>query len=103
MSEPCYMNADGTSACDCQREDHDYELTVTPVAGEGLYFHVECNDCKTKNVRIAELEAELQLACVELTEYERSDLEQSSSDGILPLTPNEWRAALRRRTNEETP
>ena len=37
-------------------EDHDYEMTVTPVVGEGLYVHVECHSCKEKDARIAELE-----------------------------------------------
>ena len=59
------------------------------------------NDCAAR--AIAELEAILRLACIELTEYERSDLEQSGTHGVAPLTPAEWHAALHKRVNEEKP
>lgn len=50
---------------------------------------------------IAELKAMLRLAATELTEYERSDLEQSGSDGIPPLTPDEWCAVLQERAHDD--
>lgn len=88
--------------------EHDW--TSVSAGGEEAYFEIQLVPLPRANAaleaadrEVGRLKLTLKRACAELTEYERSDLEQSSSDGILPLTPDEWCDALRKRASKETP